>query len=93
MTISRRRTEQFGENDFAAKRDEEAERIRALYVEGAIRQIWFRGDHPGACILWEAASDGEVRAHLSTLPYNVAGMLEIVSVIPLLPYLGFGPGA
>jgi hypothetical protein len=47
MTVSRRRIESFSESDFAAKREEKTERVRGLYVEGAIRQIWFRGDQPG----------------------------------------------
>jgi hypothetical protein len=47
MTVSRRRIESFSESAFAAKREEKAERVRVPYVEGAIRQIWFRGDQPG----------------------------------------------
>ena len=44
----------------------------------------------GAAILWEAAGEAEVRAALASLPISVAGMLEIVAVVPLEPYPGFG---
>lgn len=91
FTISRRRTEAFADADFAPYLDEEAERARALYAEGFARQIWHRGDLPGACFLVEAASEDEVRAKLATLPLVEAGMLEIVAVVPLKPYRGFGP--
>jgi hypothetical protein len=46
---------------------------------------------PGAVILWEASSEADVRAALATLPIFQAGMLEIVLVVPLEPYPGFGP--
>ena len=60
-------------------------------MSGILRQIWKRGDMPGAAILWEAASEAEVRAACESLPIFKAGMLEIVCVVPLEPYPGFGP--
>jgi muconolactone delta-isomerase len=91
LSTSRRRTELFSEGQFAPLLEAEAQRVRTLYAEGIIRQIWRRGDLPGACILFEAASEEEVRGHLATLPLAAAGMLEIISVIPLVPYPAFGP--
>jgi hypothetical protein len=91
ISLTRRRTERFSEEEFAPRLEAEAERARALYVAGFIRQIWHRGDVKGACLLWEAASEQEVREKLATLPLIAAGMLEVVSVVPLNPYLGFGP--
>jgi len=91
LTLSRRRSEAFSEAEFAALAEAESQRARSLYAEGIIRQIWQRGDMPGACILIEAASEEEVRAALSTLPLVQAGMLELLWVIPLKPYRGFGP--
>lgn len=91
LTMSHRRTEGFTDADFAARVDDEVRQARALYAAGAIRQIWHRGDIPGACILWEAESEEHVRRLLHTLPFAQAGMLE-VSIIPLKPYAGFGPG-
>ena len=58
---------------------------------GVLRQVWARGDTPGAAILWEAGSEAEVRAALDSLPIFKAGMLEITVLVPLKPYAGFGP--
>ncbi len=91
LTLSERRTAAFPESAFAEKREEEAQQARRLYLAGHIRQIWFRGDHPGACILWEAQSEEEVRGHLATLPFFAAGMVEVKTLVPLSPYVGFGP--
>jgi muconolactone delta-isomerase len=90
LSVSRRKTESFAESEFASRAAAEAERARAMYAEGFIRQIWTRRDVPGACILWEADSEEHVRELLNSLPLAAAGMLEI-TVIPLRPYAGFGP--
>jgi hypothetical protein len=89
LTISQRRGG-FTEADFAARVDDEVRQARTLYAEGRIRQIWHRGDVPGACILLEADSEAHARELLETLPFMQAGMLE-VSIVPLRPYAGFGP--
>ena len=91
MTLSRRRTEQFSEAQFAPYIPDETQQARALYAEGFLRQIWRRDDLAGACILWEAESEEKVRELLNRLPLFRAGMLEIISLIPLKPYPGFGP--
>jgi len=69
----------------------ETGRIRELYVAGILRQIWKRGDIPGASILWEAASEADVRDAIASLPIFQTGLLEIVALVPLEPYPGFGP--
>lgn len=92
MSLSRRRTEEFPPEAFTAERiAAEFHRIRELYETGILRQIWARGDTPGAAILWEAASEDEVRAASESLPLFKAGMLEIVFLCPLKPYAGFFP--
>jgi muconolactone delta-isomerase len=91
LTISRRKSESFSDAEFAAKAEDEYQRGRTLYAEGAIRQIWRRGDVPGACIVFEADSEEGVRKMVESLPFYRAGMLELVMVIPLHPYGGFGP--
>jgi muconolactone delta-isomerase len=91
LTLSRRRTDAFSEAEFAPFLEAESQRVRALYAEGTLRQIWQRGDMPGACILFEAASEEEVRMAIGSLPLMQAGMLELLWVIPLKPYRGFGP--
>jgi muconolactone delta-isomerase len=91
LVLSRRRVEQFPDADFAAMAEEESQRVRTLYAEGVIRQIWRRGDMPGACILLEADSEETARSVWATLPMAEAGMLELVLVMSLQPYPGFGP--
>jgi hypothetical protein len=54
-----------------------------------MRQIWARGDTPGACIFWEADNEQHARELIARLPMAKAGMLEILAVIPLKPYPGF----
>lgn len=92
LSLSRRRVDAFPPEAFTPELVA-AERlhVRQLYVTGQVRRIWGRGDMPGAAILWEAGSEGEVRATLASFPLAKAGLLEIVMVVPLQPYAGFGP--
>jgi muconolactone delta-isomerase len=92
LTLSRRRTDVFPPEAFTPELTaREGQRIRELYVSGLLRQIWRRGDIAGSAILWEAASEAEVRAALDSLPIFQAGMLEVLALVPLQPYPGFGP--
>ena len=68
----------------------ETARVRELYAAGTLRQIWKRGDLAGAAILWEAPSLADVEAAIASLPIRQAGLLEIVALLPLEPYPGFG---
>jgi muconolactone delta-isomerase len=90
LSLSRRRIDQFPPEAFTAElAAHEGQRVKALYASGILRQVWKRGDVPGAAILWEAASEAEVRAAIASLPIFKAGMLEILAVVPLEPYAGF----
>ena len=92
LTISRRRTDAFPPEAFTADLNaRESQRVRELYAAGLLRQLWKRGDMPGATILWEASSEEEVHAAIESLPIRQAGMMEIVAFVPLLPYPGFCP--
>ena len=91
MVVLRRRTETYSAEEFAPRLDEEAERARALYAQGVIRQIWSRGDEPGACLLIEAQTEDEAREAIDTLPLIQAEMLDVVLMVPLAPYRGFCP--
>jgi muconolactone delta-isomerase len=92
LSVSRRRTDAFPPEAFTPELvGREGQRVRELYASGLIRQIWRRGDTPGAAILWEASCEAEVRAALDSLPIFASGMLEIVLLAPLAPYPGFGP--
>ena len=92
LSISRRRTDAFPAEAFTPELvAQEGQRVKELYIAGILRQIWRRGDTPGATILWEAASEAEVRQASESLPNFNAGMLEISVLMPLEPYAGFGP--
>jgi muconolactone delta-isomerase len=85
------RTDLYTDSDFAPFLEDEAQHARTLYMEGAVRQIWYRGDRRGACSILEADSADAARALIESLPLVRAGMLELENLIPLLPYRGFGP--
>jgi muconolactone delta-isomerase len=89
LSISQRR-KGFAEEEYAGLAQQESERARELYTAGLIRQIWHRADMPGACLLWEAEGEEQVREVWKTFPFAQAGMTE-VTLIPLKPYGGFGP--
>jgi muconolactone delta-isomerase len=90
LTLSRRRTDAFPPEAFTSDLvSREGHRVKELYAAGILRQVWRRGDQPGATILWEAASETEVRAAIDSLPIAQAGMLELVSLVPLEPYPAF----
>ena len=92
LSLSRRLIDQFPPEAFTPELTRrETVRVRELYAAGILRQIWKRGDIPGASILWEAVSEAEVRDAIASLPIFQAGLLEIVAVVPLEPYPGFGP--
>jgi hypothetical protein len=94
LSISRRRVDQFPSEAFTPELlSSESNRVRQLYAEGLLRQVWKRGDTPGACILWEAPTLEDARKAAQSLPLYQAGMLELVSLLPLEPYPGFGPAA
>ena len=92
LTLSRRRTDAFPPEAFTPELlAHESAQVRELYASGILRQIWLRGDMPGASILWEADSEADVRAAFDALPIFKAGMLEILALVPLKPYPGFSP--
>jgi muconolactone delta-isomerase len=88
LSISQRR-KGFAEEEYASLAEQESERASELYAAGLIRQIWHRADMPGACLLWEAEGEEQVREVWKTFPFAGAGMTEM-TLIPLKPYGGFG---
>ena len=92
IALLRRNLDEFSESQFTPELMEaEAERARRLYGDGFTRQIWSRGDHPGAAMVLEAASADEARAALGTLPLVQNGMLLLDILVPVNPYRGFLP--
>ena len=90
MVMSRRRTERFAPDDFEKVVPLETGRVRDLYSQGVVRQIWLRADLPGACFLVEATTFDQARAIVEDLPMATSG-LSAFKVIPLRPYPGFWP--
>ena len=90
--IARRRTESFDDEEFARLLEPEAEAVRELYAEGIVRAAWSRADVPGACLLLEAGSVEDARAHANRAPLIANGMIE-TQFIPLRGYRGFHPRA
>jgi len=72
LSLSQRR-KGFAESDYASLAEQEMERARKLYAEGFIRQIWHRVDMPGACLLWEAGGEAQVREMWATFPFEPYG--------------------
>jgi muconolactone delta-isomerase len=64
----------------------EAERVWELYRGGALREIYYRLDRPGAVVVLECADVDEARRVLGTLPMMEAGLIDF-DVIPLGPFL------
>ncbi len=88
--MSRRKVDEFGPEAFTPELGAaEAQRVKELYATGILRQVWLRGDTAGAAILWEAASESDVRAAIESLPIYKAGMLELTVLTELKPYPGF----
>lgn len=90
LSISRRRTEAFDDEAFAAHLDAEALRVRELYAQGIVRSIWSRCDIPGAVMLLECADEVAAQAAVGSLPLAQRGMLE-VQILPLQGYRAFAP--
>jgi muconolactone delta-isomerase len=90
ISISRRLTEKFSDEEFTKYIDAEREQVRVLYRDGIVRAIWTRKDVAGALMLLEAADEAAAREAVGTLPLAQRGMLE-VQVIPLGPYPAFFP--
>jgi hypothetical protein len=90
ISISRRLTERFSDEQFAPLLEAERERVRELYRDGVVRSISSRKDVPGAVMILECADEAAARAAVSSLPLAQRGMLE-VQIIPLSPYPAFFP--
>jgi muconolactone delta-isomerase len=92
MVMTRRRMEEFPAEVWTAELlGQESARVREMYAAGSVRAIWRRKDMPGSFILFEAASEDEVRELIGSLPLAKLGMLEFPVVTELEPYPGFGP--
>jgi muconolactone delta-isomerase len=90
ISISRRLTEKFGDDEFAKYIEAEREQVRVLYREGIVRAIWTRKDVAGALMLLECDDEVVAAEAVGSLPLAHRGMLE-VKIIPLGAYPAFFP--
>lgn len=88
LVMSARRTDNFIPDQFAAATPAEGAKVRELYGQGLIRQIWHRADGTGACFLVEAHNADAATDAVSTLPMARDGLSDF-TIIPLTPYRGF----
>ena len=91
ISVVRRRTETFSDEEFAPLLEPEAEAIRKLYEQGIVRTIWSRGDALGAVTLLEADTLEHAREIVQSFPLMQRGMLELEHLIPMRGYRGFYP--
>lgn len=91
LAIVRRRTDTYSDEQFAPMLEPEAQAIRTLYAQGAVRAIWSREDALGAVVLLEAESVDGARQVIATLPLVQSDMAEVQMLIPMKGYRGFGP--
>lgn len=93
ITVVRRKTEAFSEEEFTPLLEPEAQAIRALYAQGIVRNVWSREDALGAVVLLEADSMEHAREIVDSFPLMQRGMLVLEQLIPIKGYRGFGPRA
>ena len=89
LVLNERNLTDFSDDDFTPRVTDEVRRVKELYGETFVRQIWHRGDTPGGVLIVEADDEEGVRQQLSTLPLVAAGMVQVAKVVPLKPFAGF----
>jgi muconolactone delta-isomerase len=91
LVLTRRRIDNFPAESWTPELLEaEGQRVRELYSQGVVRNIWRRKDIAGAVLILEAGSEENARSAAESLPLAKLGMIEI-TVAPLEPYPAFGP--
>lgn len=73
---------------FAAHGKAEAQQLWQLYLDGIIREPYFRQDKKEAVLILECESIQQAENYLATLPF-VREKLIRFELIPLSPYPGF----
>ena len=67
---------------------QEASVLFALWMEGVVRESYFRADRDEALLVLEAEGVEQARHHLERLPFVQNGLITF-DVIPLRTYPGF----
>ncbi|GIL14499.1 MAG: hypothetical protein BroJett038_32190 [Chloroflexota bacterium] len=76
------------DEQFAPHLKAEAARAWELYLDGVIRELYFRADRHEAVLVLECPDMDAARAALDSLPL-VRERLITFEIIPLAPYPGF----
>jgi len=74
--------------DFRKNAKAEAKALWRLYINGVVREFYFRKEKKSAVLMLEAKSKVEAKKILSKLPYVSKKLIEF-ELIPLRPYPGF----
>jgi muconolactone delta-isomerase len=67
---------------------DEAKRAWDLYQAGLVRELYLRGDWPGAVLMLECDSLSAAEEVLASLPLVRHGLIRF-ELVPLRPYPGF----
>lgn len=65
----------------------EIDRIKELINSGVCRDAWRRIDKVGIILLLHAESESACRELLASLPFALAGILDVEQIIPVDSYL------
>lgn len=74
--------------EFRRNAKAEAKALWKLYLEGTVREFYFRKEKKLAVLILEAKNKAEANNALSKLPYVSKKLIEF-ELIPLRPYPGF----
>ncbi len=68
---------------------DEVKHTLEAYLDGKVRNFWFRADRPGVVFILESADEDEARRVLEDQPLAVAGLIGF-DLIPLQPLKPLG---
>jgi hypothetical protein len=68
---------------------DEVKHTLEVYLDGKVRNFWFKVGQPGIVLMLESAGEDEARQVLKALPLVAAGFVEF-DVIPLQPLKPLG---
>jgi hypothetical protein len=74
--------------EFRRRAKAEAKALWNLYLNGIVREFYFRKEKKLAVLILEVKSKAEANSALSKLPYVSKKLIEF-ELIPLRPYPGF----
>ncbi|WP_037028455.1 hypothetical protein [Psychromonas aquimarina] len=88
LAISRQK-EGITPDKFAPFLEEEVKHTLEAYLQGSIRNFWFKADRPGVVFMLESADTKAAQSMLAELPLVEAELIEF-DLIPLQPLKPLG---